>query len=210
MGAVGGSLAGEACKTFNIASGSSSSSNSSNDVHREGEEKQIDVEKYDQYCLIASVESVEVPATNSGLNNTFLNIGGKLLTGSKFVHEGLIIYAGLHKTYVCQTYPIQLKKCKDRDDAINKIKKCWQINKDAKNENLKTTVYFSEQDFCLSCVKEEVEKLPNEYDLFNYNCQHFCSKIIKKFRLRRYKGNMFCISNAGFGCPNPNHNIFNK
>ena len=45
------------------------------------------MEEDDKYDLISYVESVEVPATNSGVNSTFLNCGGKLLTGSKFVHE---------------------------------------------------------------------------------------------------------------------------
>ena len=121
MGTVGGSIASSATHAFNITSGSSSSSNSSNDAHREGEGKVIDIDEDDKYDLISYITSVEVPATNSGAGNTFLNIGGKLLTGSKFVHEGLIIYAGLHKTYVCQTYPIELKKCNDYDDAIESI-----------------------------------------------------------------------------------------
>ena len=89
--------------------------------------------------------------------------------------------------YVCQTYPIQLIKCNDYNDALDKIKKCWKINKDVKNENLKETCYASDEKFCLSCVKEELEKLPDEYDLFNYNCQHFCSKILEKFRLKKLK-----------------------
>jgi hypothetical protein len=29
----------------------------------------------------------------------------------------------------------------------------------------------------MTCLKEIVENLPNKYDLFTYNCQHFCSKI---------------------------------
>ena len=39
-----------------------------------------------------------------------------------------MIRAGYGKCYVCQTYPIQLKKCKDEDDAIDEINKYWTIN----------------------------------------------------------------------------------
>ena len=53
---------------------------------------------------------------------------------------------------------------------------------------MKVTRYAKEEKFCLSCVKEELEKLPDEYDLFNYNCQHFCSKILEKFRLKKPTG----------------------
>ena len=191
MGAVGGSFASEVTKTLNIASGSSgssTSSNSSNDAHRKGEGKKINIIEEDKNTEINCVFSVEIPATNSGVGNSFLNFGGKILTGSKFVHQGLIFHIYINKFYVCQTYPIQLIKCNDYDDALDKIKKYWKINKDVKNENLKKTLYSDEEEFCLSCVKEELEKLPDEYDLFNYNCQHFCSKILEKFRLKKPTG----------------------
>ena len=186
MGAVGGSIASEVTKTLNIASGSSgssTSSNSSNDAHRKGEGKNINIIEEDKNIQILRVYSVEVPATNSGVGNKFLNIGGKIFTGSKFVHQGLIFLTRCGQLYVCQTYPIQLIKCDGYNDALDKIKKYWKINKDVENENLEKTVYRPEENFCLSRVKEELEKLPDEYDLFNYNCQHFCSKILKKFRL---------------------------
>ena len=186
MGAVGGSFASEVTKTLNIASGSSgssTSSNSSNDAHRKGEGKNINIIEEDKNIQILRVYSVEVPATNSGVGNKFLNIGGKIFTGSKFVHQGLIFLTRCGQLYVCQTYPIQLIKCDGYNDALDKIKKYWKINKDVENENLEKTVYRPEENFCLSRVKEELEKLPDEYDLFNYNCQHFCSKILKKFRL---------------------------
>ena len=186
MGAVGGSIASEVTKTLNIASGSSgssTSSNSSNDAHRKGEGKNINIIEEDKNIQIHTVYSVEIPATNSGVGNTILNIGGKIFTGSKFVHQGLIFLTRCGQLYVCQTYPIQLIKCDGYNDALDKIKKYWKINKDVENENLEKTVYRPEENFCLSRVKEELEKLPDEYDLFNYNCQHFCSKILKKFRL---------------------------
>ena len=188
MGAVGGSIASEVTKTLNIASGSSgssTSSNSSNDAHRNGEGKKINIIEEDKNTEINCVFSVEIPATNSGVGNSFLNFGGKILTGSKFVHQGLIFHIYINKFYVCQTYPIQLIKCNDYDDALDKIKKYWKINKDVKNENLKVTRYAKGEIFCLSCVKEELEKLPDEYDLFNNNCQHFCSKILEKFNLKK-------------------------
>ena len=187
MGAVGGNVASKVTKTLNIASGSSgssTSSNSSNNAHRKGEGKKINIIEEDKNIEIIRVYSVEIPATNSGVGNFFLNIGGKIFTGSKFVHQGLIFEIPDDDYYVCQTYPIQLIKCNDYDDALDKIKECWTINKDVKNENLKVTRYAKGKIFCLSCLKEELEKLPDEYDLFNYNCQHFCSKILKKFRLK--------------------------
>ena len=188
MGAVGGSIASEVTKTLNIvsgSSGSSTSSNSSNDAHRKGEGKNINIIEEDKNIEIQYVYSVEIPATNSGVENIILNFGGKIFTGSKFVHQGLIFLTYGGDYYVCQTYPIQLIKCNDYNDALDKIKKYWKINKDVKNENLEKTVYAPDEKFCLSCVKEELEKLPDEYDLFNYNCQHFCSKILEKFRLKK-------------------------
>ena len=190
MGAVGGSVASKVTKTLNIASGSSgssTSSNSSNDAHRKGEGKNINIIEEDKNIEIQYVYSVEIPATNSGVENIILNFGGKIFTGSKFVHQGLIFITYQNDYYVCQTYPIQLIKCNDYNDALDKIKKYWKINKDVKNENLEKTVYAPDEKFCLSCVKEELEKLPDEYDLFNYNCQHFCSKILEKFRLKEFK-----------------------
>ena len=191
MGAVGGSIASKVTKTLNIvsgSSGSSTSSNSLNDAHLKGEGKDINIIEEDKNIQICYVESVEIPATNSGVENIILNFGGKIFTGSKFVHQGLIFITYQYDFYVCQTYPIQLIKCNDYNDALDKIKKCWIINKDVKNENLKVTRYAKEEKFCLSCVKEELEKLPDEYDLFDYNCQHFCSKILKKFRLKKLLG----------------------
>ena len=188
MGAVGGDVASEVTKTLNVASGSSgssTSSNSSNGAHRKGEGKNINIIEGDKNIQIKCVYSVEIPATNSGVENIILNFGGKIFTGSKFVHQGLIFITYQNDYYVCQTYPIQLIKCNDYNDALDKIKKYWKINKDVKNENLEKTVYAPDEKFCLSCVKEELEKLPDEYDLFNYNCQHFCSKILKKFRLKK-------------------------
>ena len=58
-------------------------------------------------------------------NNELFNAVGQLLTGSKFVHEGLLIKTKEKKYYVCQTYPIELKKCNDYDDAIESIKSYW-------------------------------------------------------------------------------------
>ena len=188
MGAVGGSIASEVTKTLNIASGSSgssTSSNSSNDAHRKGEGKNINIIEEDKNIQIQYVYSVEIPATNSGVENIILNFGGKIFTGSKFVHQGLIFITYQNDYYVCQTYPIQLIKCNDYNDALDKIKNYWKINKDVKAKNIKIPLYAPDEKFCLSCVKEELEKLPDEYDLFNYNCQHFCSKILEKFRLKK-------------------------
>ena len=168
-----------------MGSNSSSSSNSLRDACREGEDKIISINEEDKNILIEYVESVEVPATNSGAANTLLNAGGKLFTGSKFVHQGLIFILLNGNYYVCQTYPIQLVKCKDYNDALDKIKNYWAINKDVKNENLIKTYYESNKGFCLSCVKEVVENFPNKYNLLDYNCQHFCSNIMEKFKLKK-------------------------
>ena len=204
MGAVGGSIASKVTKTFNIASGSSgssTSSNSSNDAHRKGEGKDINIIEVDKNKEIQFVYSVEIPATNSGVGNFFLNIGGKIFTGSKFVHQGLIFNTCVSDYYVCQTYPIQLIKCNNYDDALDKIKECWKINKDVKDENLKQTCYDSDEKFYLSSVKEELEKLPDEYDLFNNNCQHFCSKILEKFNLKKLNyGGISCFLSRSI-CP---------
>ena len=204
MGAVGGSIASEVTKTLNIASGSSgssTSSNSSNDAHRKGEGKNINIIEEDKNIEIHCVYSVEIPATNSGVGNSILNFGGKIFTGSKFVHQGLIFITYQNDYYVCQTYPIQLIKCNDYDDALDKIKKYWKINKDVKKENLKVTRYAKSEIFCLSCVKEELEKLPDEYDLFNYNCQHFCSKILEKFRLKNLNNDLLFYIPCKAICP---------
>ena len=214
MGAVGGSIASEVTKTLNIASwssGSSTSSNSSNDAHLKGEGKNINIIEEDKNIQIYRVYSVEIPATNSRVGNKILNIGGKIFTGSKFVHQGLIFLTWGGDYYVCQTYPIQLIKCNDSDDAKDKIKKCWIINKDVKNENLEITRYACDEEFCLSCVKEELEKLPDEYDLFNNNCQHFCSKILKKFRLTKLKVHFILSFYVGTNtCPKHKKKLENK
>ena len=213
MGAVGGNVASKVTKTLNIASGSSgssTSSNSSNDAHRKGEGKNINIIEEDKNIEIQYVYSVEIPATNSGVGNFFLNIGGKIFTGSKFVHQGLIFLTCVGDYYVCQTYPIQLIKCNDYNDALDKIKKYWKINKDVKNENLEKTVYAPDEKFCLSCVKEELEKLPDEYDLFNYNCQHFCSKILKKFRLKKLKYDIILFARWRFICPKHKKELENE
>ena len=179
MGNVGGHIASKASQTFNITSGSSSASNVTNETHREGEPKKIWLEEGDKKDLILYIEKVEVPATDSGFGNTLLNIGGTILTGNKFVHEGLIIRTNKNKYYVCQTYPITLRKCRDYNDAIESIKQFWQINKDAKKLTIKQI--YLKGNFCMSCVKEIIDNFPNKYDLFEYNCQHFCSNILQKF-----------------------------
>ena len=183
MGAEGGKLATITCKTLNITSGSSSSSNSLNDVHQENKDKDIEVEQIDKYKGIKYIISVEVPATNSCIDA--VNISAKILTGSKFVHEGLIIQTYDDTYYVCQVYPIQLKKCENEEDAVKKIKNRWSVNKNVKDENLKKTYLVSNEQICMTCLKEIVEKLPNKYDLFTYNCQHFCSKIKEILGCRR-------------------------
>ena len=199
MGAVGGKVASKVTKKLGVASGSSTSSNSSNDAHRKGEGKNINIIEKDKNIKIQYVYSVEIPATNSGVGNTILNIGGKIFTGSKFVHQGLIFITEGRNYYVCQTYPIQLIKCDDYNDALDKIKKCWTINKDVKK--LEVTRYDSYEIFCLSCVKEELEKLPDEYDLFNYNCQHFCSKILEKYRLKKLNNDLIIFDPITSICP---------
>ena len=183
MGAVGGKISGKTSGALGSTSGSSSSSNSLN-THRENADKEIKVEENDKYKAIDYIISVEIPATNSGI--TLLNKTAKILTGSKFVHEGLIIKT-YDTYYVCQTYPIQLKKCENEKDAINKIKGYWAVNENVEDKNLKKTYLVPYEQYCMSCLKETVENLPNKYDLFTYNCQHFCSKIKKNLGLHECK-----------------------
>ena len=193
MGTIGGSIASGVTNTLNITSGSSSSSNSLKDACQEGKPKKIDINEEDLNLKIFDVYSIEVPSTNSKAGSQFLNVAGKVLTGSKFVHQGLIFRARMQLSeepdfyYVCQTYPIQLVKCNNFKDAVDKIKSYWQINKDVPNKNLRQTNYDKKEFFRMRDVKEVVEKLPNKYDLFNYNCQHFCNKIIEQLRLKAYK-----------------------
>ena len=91
-------------------------------------------------------------------------------------HDGLLIENNSNKYFVCQTYPIQFKKCSSYEDAIDSIKSYWNINKNAvhnaKGQYLNDYITINE-------IKAIVEQLPNYYDLFIYNCQHFCSRILK-------------------------------
>ena len=182
MGTVGGAVSSSVCRSFNINSGfssssSSSSSNSSNSVYRSGEDKNINVDKEELYDIIEYIYRVESPSTNSEDYNALFNAFGKILTGSKFVHEGLLIKTNANKYYVCQTYPIQLKKCSDYDDVIYEIKSYWQINKNAKITNTKY-VNLNYETIYINDIKKVVDSLPNYYDLFLYNCQHFCSRVL--------------------------------
>ena len=193
MGSIGGKIASGVTSTLNITSGSSSSSNSLKDACQEGKPKNINVNEDDLIRQVVDVYSIEVPATNSRGSNIFLNLSGKVLTGSKFAHQGLIFrlamdgMTGEEPHYVCQTYPIQLVKCNNFHEAVDKIKSFWAINKDVKNKNLTQKNYDRKEFLLLREVKEVVEKLPNKYDLFNYNCQHFCNKIIESLKLKLYK-----------------------
>ena len=186
MGIVGGAIASVVCYSLHIGSGlsssssSSSSSNSVNSTHRFGEAKIIDIDENDLNDSIKSIWRIEIPAVNDRSGSDLLNVFGKIFTGSKFAHDGLLIETNSNKYFVCQTYPIQFKKCSSYEDAIDSIKSYWNINKNAvhnaKGQYLNDYITINE-------IKAIVEQLPNYYDLFIYNCQHFCSRILKSLEI---------------------------
>ena len=195
MGAVGAYTASEVSKKFNVTSGSSSSSsNSSNNAHRKGEGKNIQkLSEKELKETIDYIERVQIPSTDKNTQQ-IRNFFGKILTGSKFLHEGLLIKTeGFYSEkllfflkknkfyshyYVCQTYPIELKKFDNYDEAIQEIKKYWPINKDSKKQNA-IKVDLKGKNISIEDIKKVVENLPDEYDLFTNNCQHFCQKVLK-------------------------------
>ena len=180
MGTVGGHLAGSVCNKVGVCSGSSSSSKS-----RENEEEDIDIIlDEDNYSPITEITRVQVPSTNYKGSSAILNVGGKILLGSKFVHEALLVKVKSGNFFVCQTYPKQFKKFKNEGDAIQEIKDYWGINKNAGYVDKKKVDL--DKVICIECLQGIVESLPNRYDLFTYNCQHFCSKILE--RLKGIKG----------------------
>jgi len=181
MGCVGGAIASVVCQTLKLGNGLSSSSSSSSDsvnsTHRSEESKDISIEDNDLNDSIKSIWRIEIPATNERSGSETLNILGKVFTGSKFTHDGLLIMTKSDKYFVCQTYPIQFKKCSSFDDAVGKIKSRWSINKNAIHNQYGQEIY---DNITISKIKNIVENLPNYYDLFTYNCQHFCTKILRR------------------------------
>ena len=181
MGIVGGAIASSACQTFNISglslSSSSSSSNSSDSVHISGKGKDIVIDENDLNDTINKIVRIEIPAENNNYAQKGYNFLGKLFVGSKFTHDGLLIETNSNKYFICQTYPIQFKKCNNYKDAIEEIKSYWQIN-----NNAIYNIYFQYvyDNITIKKIKNIVEKLPNFYDLFTYNCQHFCTKILRR------------------------------
>lgn len=180
MGSLGGELASSVCQTFKVgglsSSSSSSSSNSSNSVRRSGEEKDINIDENDLNDTIKMISRIEIPASNDNNAQTNYNILGQLFTGSKFTHDGLLIETNSNKYFICQTYPIQFKKCNSKEDAIEEIKSYWQINNNAIHNQNGQFVYDY---ITIKKIKNIVNNLPNYYDLFTYNCQHFCTKILR-------------------------------
>ncbi len=181
MGIVGGAIASSVCQSVKISglssSSSSSSSNSSNSAHRKGERKDIDIDENDLNDTIKKISRIEIPANNDNNAQKDLNFLGKLFVGSKFTHDGLLIETNSNKYFICQTYPIQFKKCNNYKDAIEEIKSYWQINNNAIHNQNGQYVY---DNITIKKIKNIVENLPNYYDLFTYNCQHFCTKILRR------------------------------
>ena len=181
MGIVGGSIASGVCQTFKLGNGlsssSSSSSNSINSTHQSGKSKDISIEYNDLNDSIKSIWRIGIPATNERSGSETLNFLGKVFTGSKFTHDGLLIMTKSYKYFVCQTYPIQFKKCSSYDDAIEKIKSRWSINKNGIHNQYGQEIY---DNITISKIKNIVENLPNYYDLFTYNCQDFCTTILRR------------------------------
>ena len=179
MGKIGGHIAGSVCQTFNITSGSSSSSSSSNKTERSGEGKKIDsFTKEELEDKIKYIYSIKVPSSNNKGLSEIGNLFGVLLTGSEFAHEGLIIETKGNKYYVCQTYPIEFKKVDNYDKGIERIKDKWSI-KNIKDEKKK--IFGVSSTFTIKEVKTAIENMMDYYNLFTYNCQHFCKIILKKF-----------------------------
>ena len=181
MGSVGGALASGVCQTFNAGSGmsssSSSSSGSSNSTYRSGESKDINIDENDLNDTIKKISRIEIPAVNNSSDSEALNFLGKLFTGSKFAHDGLLIETHSDKYFICQTYPIQFKKCSSYRDAINEIKSYWKINKNAIHNERGQYIY---DNINIREIKNIVSNLPNYYDVFTYNCQHFCTRILRR------------------------------
>lgn len=180
MGIVGGYVSGSVCKSVGSCSGSSSSSQSSNS-HRENEDKDIEpILDEDNYSPITEITRVAVPSTNDKATSDILNVYGKIFVGSKFVHEGLLVKLKSGNYFVCQTYPIQFKKFKNEEDALKEIKSYWAINKNAEYVDKKKVDL--NKVICIDCLHYIVDDLPNRYDLFTYNCQDFCSRIIERLK----------------------------
>ena len=183
MGIIGGAIASGACQTFNLGSGlsssssSSSSSDSCNSTHRSGEAKNINIDDNDLNDIIKMIWRIEIPAVNDNSNGQTLNFLGQLLTGSKFSHDGLLIETNSGKYFICQTYPIQFKKCSCFNDAIDEIKSYWKINQNGIHNRYGQCIY---DNITNNTIKNIVDKLPNYYDLFTYNCQHFCTRILTR------------------------------
>ena len=97
MGIVGGAIASGVCQSLQIGNGlsssssSSSSSNSVNSTHRSGEDKRIDIDENDLNDSIKSIWRIEIPAVNDRSGSDLLNVFGKIFTGCKFAHDGLLI-----------------------------------------------------------------------------------------------------------------------
>ena len=107
---------------------------------------------------------------------------GKIITGSKFSHEALLFITKAGKYYVCQTYRIQFKKVADFNDGIEEIKSYWSINRNTKYIERKKISFFNI--IKVKDIIDVIKELPDYYDLFTYNCQHFCSKVISKLKDR--------------------------
>jgi len=180
MGIIGGYIASSVCQSVKISGLSSaspkSSSNSINSAHRKGERKDIDIDENDLNDTIKKISRIEIPANNDNDTQKHNDVIALMFVGSKFTHDGLLIETNSNKYFICQTYPIQFKKCNNYDDAIEKIKSCWGINNDAIYNIYGQYVY---DNITIKKIKNIVENLPNYYDLFTYNCQHFCTKILR-------------------------------
>ena len=111
-----------------------------------------------------------------GFHQKVLNLVTQVAVGSDMVHEGLIFLTKNGKYYCCQTYPIQFKKVYSLEDGIKKIKDNWTL-KNTYNNIDAIRCEDHKKYFTVKNVVDIVEKLPNEYDLYMYNCQDFCFRI---------------------------------
>ena len=173
MGSSGVNIASTFSQPF------SNSSNSYNYIRKSGEGKEIenlnDEEKNDE---ISTIYRINIPAINDEGVQELYDFFGNIITGSNCRHEALLFITKNGKYYVCQTYRIQFKKVNDYNDGIEEIKSYWSFNKNIKYTERKNIRFYNT--IKIKDIINVVKGLPDFYDLFTYNCQHFCSKIISK------------------------------
>ena len=103
---------------------------------------------------------------------------GQFFTGSSFLHEALLFHTKKDKYYICQTYQIEFKQCDSYESAIKRIKSYWKLNNKSKNVDT-FDVNLNGKKISVGKIIKVIEDLPDEYDLFKNNCQHFCKNVLE-------------------------------